>query len=110
MAEKIEMEAVTSSNLAALGYNPQKKILAVQFKNGRIFHYSNVPLATVETIYGAGSRGKAYADLVKGKFPGELMTGECNKCGDGPGWGGDTCEDCGTGVYTVPARPEVTRA
>jgi len=103
MAEKVPLESINSSNLSALGYNPLKKILAVQFKNGKVIHYSDVPLETVQQVYLSPSRGRAYHQIVRGKFHGELMTGECDKCG-AQGWGGDACEECGCGICVVPER------
>lgn len=103
---KVPLEAITSSNLAAAGYDSAKSILAVQFKSGIIFHYAGVDLDTATAFYMAGSRGSYYATHIKGKFTASRVTGECPKCGDKHGYIGDTCTDCGTAVIIEVARPE----
>ena len=98
-AIKIPREAVSSSNLASIGYDHVKKILAVEFKNGAIFHYAGVSLETVTAFYVAPSRGAYFSANIKGKFSGQKMTGTCPKCGAVHGWIGDLCEDCGCAEY-----------
>lgn len=99
MADKIELEPLESSNLAGAGYNKDKQILALQFKDGAIFHYAPVSLEQATDFYGAESKGRHYSQHIKGKIAGQKMTGTCPKCGDKHGWIGETCSDCGTGVY-----------
>ena len=108
MAEKIPLEAIVSSNLQAIGYNPEKRILAIQFKHGGdIYHYADVTPEKAAEFYGAESRGRYYALNIKGKLPGSKMTGTCPQCGDRPGWVGDTCESCGTAAYAeTPKKAE----
>lgn len=109
-AERIPLEAIESSNLAALGYNPEKRILAVQFKNGRIFHYSDCSLELMTEFYTAQSKGSYYAKNIRGKLTGALMTGTCPDCGDAEGWAGEKCDSCGVGVYTLPERKSTDAA
>lgn len=97
-AEKIALVPVDSSNIAALGYNREKQILAVQFKSGTIYHYAGVALEIAAQLVTAESRGAFYAMHIRGKFQGQRMTGLCHQCGAG-GWIGDACEDCGTATY-----------
>lgn len=102
---KIPLEEVTSSNISAAGYDPTKRIMAVQFKSGLIIHYAEVPLETVTAFYIAESKGKFYSSTIRSKFPAEAMTGPCPACGD-TGWIGDKCVDCGTADYQVKERPQ----
>ncbi len=106
MAEsiRIPLEAITSSNLAAVGYDPDRRRAAVQFKNGKIIYYAGISPDVMMAWYGAPSRGKYYAVNIRGKYAGELMTGDCPKCGDGPGFAGDRCESCGCAEYVVLRR------
>jgi len=109
--QKIDLEPVTSSNLAAYGYDGAKKILAVEFKNGHIYHYADVPPETALGFLNADSKGSFYGKMIRGKFTGQKMTGRCPKCEDAPGWIGDVCADCGTATYAderpadMPAPP-----
>ncbi len=104
LAEKIELEAVESSNLQAIGYNPKKLIVAVQFKAGTIYHYAGFTGEDALAFYGAESKGRYYSQHIRGKLTGQRMTGPCDRCGD-EGWIGETCTrtqpaTCG-GVYTA---------
>jgi hypothetical protein len=105
-AEKIELEDVVSSNLAAIGYNPLKRILAVQFKSGAIYHYADVDVLVAAGFNTAESKGRYYAASIKGQYQAQQMTGHCANCGDGPGWIGDRCQDCGTADYVPDPRKE----
>lgn len=99
VAEKIPLEELQSSNISGAGYKAEKRILAVRFKSGDIFHYAGVSTEMALAFYAADSKGRYYAEHIKGKFNGQKMTGKCPKCGDGPGWLEETCSDCGTAVY-----------
>lgn len=107
---RIPLEAVESSNLGAVGYDPQRRILAVQFaKTATIFHYASVSQELVAELMTAESKGKVYASKIRGKFSGMRMTGPCRNCGL-EGWVGDDCEDCGTAQheavpYVQPLKP-----
>lgn len=103
-AEKIELEDVKrSSNLSGLGYNAAKSILAVRFKSGDIYHYATVPAAIAAQLYEAESMGRAYGEMIRGKYTGQKMTGHCKDCGD-LGWVGDRCADCGCSEYSEDPR------
>lgn len=97
VAERIPLEDVQSSNLAAIGYNDVKQILAVQFRSGAIFHYAPVSEDLFRAFCQAPSLGTFYAKEIRGKVSGQKMTGTCPKCG-AMGWIGETCTDCGCAV------------
>jgi KTSC domain len=96
---RIGLEAIESSSLAALGYDEQRQIVAVKFKSGAIFNYGSFPPDQMLAFYAAPSRGKWFAEHIKGKYPGLKMTGDCPACGAKNGWIGDRCEDCGCADY-----------
>ena len=95
---RIPLEAITSSNIAAFGYDTEKQILAIEFKSGAIFHYAGINLQLATDLYCAPSRGSFYAKHIRGKFQGRKMTGPCPNCG-ATGWIGETCTDCGTATF-----------
>lgn len=104
LAEKIALTAIESSNLAAVGYNEAKKILAVQFKgNGQIFHYAGVSVEDCAAFFGSDSLGRYYSQNIRGKLQAERMTGPCEKCG-AEGWIGERCDDCGTADHVEFVR------
>jgi len=106
MAYVIPQEPVESSNIAARGYDLERRVLAVTFKSGDIWHYASVPPAKAEEFFAAPSAGRFYKAEIQGKFPAEKMTGPCPKCGD-KGRIGETCTDCGTAAYEPTPRPFV---
>lgn len=100
-AAKIPIEPVVSSNIAGIGYDGINHILAVQFKSGAIFHYTNYDPVQAVLFMEADSKGAFFVNEIKrAKLPGAKMTGKCPKCGDDHGWLGETCSECGTAVYT----------
>jgi hypothetical protein len=101
MAYTIDLVPVTSSNLSAVGYDPRRLILAVQFKDAHIWHYAGVPLLVFVELMAAPSIGSFYTQQIRGKFAGQKMTGECPKCGD-TGYIGERCADCGCDTYVGP--------
>ncbi|HLY26913.1 MAG TPA: KTSC domain-containing protein [Aggregatilineales bacterium] len=56
---------ITSSNLAAIGYDPHTKTLEVEFKNGMIYQYDRVPVDIYAELMNADSHGSYFARNVK---------------------------------------------
>jgi hypothetical protein len=60
---------VSSSNLASVGFDAEKKTLEIEFKNGSIFQYYNVPEKIYSGILSATSHGRYFdAYIKKGGF------------------------------------------
>ncbi len=53
----MQRQAVSSSNIASIGYDQAMQILEVEFTNGTVYQYFNVPLQVYEALMGAGSHG-----------------------------------------------------
>lgn len=53
----IEMKAVKSSNIESLGYDEATKTLAVKFKSGGTYHYSDITADQHTAFSGAKSIG-----------------------------------------------------
>lgn len=97
---EIALEPVTSAALAAIGYDADARMLAVQFSSGHIFHYRDVPDTVWAELQRVPSKGQYYAREIKKQFKGEKVTGTCRSCGD-IGRQGHTCTDCGTATYST---------
>lgn len=54
----MERLPVTSSNIAEIGHDPATNTLEVQFKNGGVYHYFDVPAEKYEALRGADSIGQ----------------------------------------------------
>jgi hypothetical protein len=53
----MDREPVSSSNLASVGYDAGSEILEVEFNNGRVYQYYNVPQFMFERMMEAPSIG-----------------------------------------------------
>ncbi|MBC8236267.1 KTSC domain-containing protein [bacterium] len=53
----MERTYVASSNIRSIGYDTENKILEVEFHNGSIYQYYNVPQNRYEGLMKAGSKG-----------------------------------------------------
>jgi len=51
---------VVFSNLATVGYDADKKLLEVEFLDGTIYQYSNVPISVYNGLMKAPSHGKYF--------------------------------------------------
>ncbi len=56
---------VTSSNIASIGYDPEQMILEVEFLNGYIYQYYDIPETLYEGIMAADSHGKFLNEYIK---------------------------------------------
>ena len=65
----VPMQPVTSSNLAAVGYDADNKTLYVTFKNGTTYVYSGVPATTYQSLLGAESLGSFFHTSIRSEFP-----------------------------------------
>lgn len=68
MEEKIKMRAVSSSNIAKVGYDDQSKVLVVQFTNGTTYHYTMVAKADYLNMLAADSIGKFFRKNIANKY------------------------------------------
>ena len=64
----MERVAVSSSNVEALGYDADSQTLEVEFKNGTVYQYFDVPERVFEELRDAGSVGAYLAAQVKGAY------------------------------------------
>lgn len=61
----MEWEAVSSSNVAEIGYDKDTNTLGVRFKNNSEYHYPNVPIAVFTEFQQADSKGRFMNDNIK---------------------------------------------
>ncbi len=63
----MDRQAVSSSNVASVGYDPDSQILEVEFLGGKVYHYHNVPEFHFERMI-QGSVGTYLAREIKPHF------------------------------------------
>ena len=61
--------SVASSNIAALGYDPATETLEVEFLNGSIYQYYNVPEPMYDKLMREGSKGRFLNFYIKNAYP-----------------------------------------
>lgn len=61
---------VESSNLKSVGYDRATSTLEVEFQNGKVFQYADVPMGTHAGLMAAESPGAYFARNVKPSFTG----------------------------------------
>tara|TARA_R110002126_G_scaffold176745_1_gene325581 strand:+ start:625 stop:1017 length:393 start_codon:yes stop_codon:yes gene_type:complete len=61
----MKMTQVTSSNIAAIGYNPVALLLHVEFKSGKTFAYKYVSPIEYIDLLESDSVGKHFAQFIK---------------------------------------------
>lgn len=69
----MQMNEVKSSNISKVGYNSHDQTLAVTFKDGKTYHYSEVPSDVNRALLEAESVGKFLSANVVGKFKHQLI-------------------------------------
>ena len=64
----IEMVAVTSTNISAIGWDAVTSKLHVRFTNKRHYSYAAVTKATFDAFLKATSKGAYFSKYIRGKF------------------------------------------
>jgi hypothetical protein len=57
--------SVSSSHLASIGYDASTHTLEVQFTDGAVYQYSNVPESVYRALMSASSHGEYFDDAIK---------------------------------------------
>jgi hypothetical protein len=65
----MKMVPVSSSNIAAIGYDETRRELAVEFKSGARYHYDGVPAEKHSGLMSADSHGQYFAAHIKPHHP-----------------------------------------
>lgn len=60
--------SVSSSNLASIGYDAECLVLEVEFTNGRVYQYFDVPQGTYDELMSASSKGSYMNSIIKKQF------------------------------------------
>jgi hypothetical protein len=62
-------ESVASSTVASIGYDEKSETLEVEFLNGTIYQYYNVPAALFEQFRIAPSKGQFLNTMIRNAYP-----------------------------------------
>lgn len=64
----MKRDSVQSSNIASIGYDKNSATLEIEFLNGGVYQYFDVPKNVYDEIMAAGSHGQYLAQNIKGRF------------------------------------------
>ena len=64
---------VASSNISSIGYDQSTMTLEVEFLNGRIYQYYNVPENMYDEIMKAPSKGRFLHAYIRNAYPYSLV-------------------------------------
>lgn len=67
--ENMERESVDSSTVLSIGYEPTNSTLEVEFKNGGLYQYYNVPEPIYQQFMASDSKGKFLHAYIKPAYP-----------------------------------------
>jgi len=67
--KKMDREQVTSSTILSIGYDAASETLEVEFKNGGVYQYYNVPAVIHQQFMESGSKGQFHHANIKNAFP-----------------------------------------
>lgn len=64
----MKRDSVQSSNIASIGYDENSATLEIEFLNGGVYQYFDVPKNVYDEIMSASSHGQYLAQNIKGRF------------------------------------------
>ncbi|MFN2509565.1 MAG: KTSC domain-containing protein [Chthoniobacterales bacterium] len=68
IVSRIKREPVESSALASVGYSRNLHALEIQFRDGLIYRYEEVPISVYRELISAESKARYYNKNVRGKY------------------------------------------
>ena len=71
----MERNPVSSTSIHSVGYDPQEKILEIEFKSGEIYQYEGVPLDVYTALLEADSHGKYFLSQIRDQYTFQKITG-----------------------------------
>ena len=72
----MKRQKVDSSSISSIGYNMGTAVLEVQFMNGKVYQYMNVPATEWFKMMKAESQGQYFYRNIKNKYSGVEVAGE----------------------------------
>ena len=64
----MDRKHVQSSNINSIGYDHNSSTLEIQFNDGAIYQYFDVPETVYQALMSASSHGKYFAANIKGVY------------------------------------------
>lgn len=65
--------SVSSSAISSVGYEPETRMLEVEFSSGAVYDYYGVPPKVYESLMAAPSKGRFVSQQIRGRYPSERL-------------------------------------
>lgn len=65
----MDREIVASSNVCSIGYDQASETLEVEFMNGSVYQYYNIPINLYEQFMMSGSKGQFLNVYIRKSYP-----------------------------------------
>lgn len=72
----MQLEKVNSSDIAAIGYDPESQTLAIEFHATGRYHYFSVPPQIHAELMQTPTHGKYFHQHIKGRYAWEKVSAE----------------------------------
>lgn len=59
----------STSNISSIGYDSDTETLEIEFTNGSIYQYFNVPTGIYEQLMASGSKGQFLNTYIRNAYP-----------------------------------------
>lgn len=73
IVSRIPRHPVVSTALASVGYSKRLHVLEIEFANGAIYRYADVPPSVYRDLLSAVSKARYYDTNIKGSYPSVLV-------------------------------------
>lgn len=68
IVSRIRREQVTSTAISSVGYSKRLHALEIEFRNGAIYRYLDVPISVYQDLMAAESKARFYDQHVRGRY------------------------------------------
>lgn len=66
--QAINMQPIASRMAEAVGYDPDRNLLQIEFKSGSVYQYEDVDVATWTALQASDSAGRFFNGRIKGQY------------------------------------------
>ena len=73
ITSRIPRQSVQSTAIAKVGYSKRRHILEIEFVNGAVYRYSDVPLSVYHDLMSAESKARFYDSNIRKHYPSVLV-------------------------------------
>ena len=68
VCSRIPRATVISTGIAAIGYSKRLQVLEMEFANGAVYRYKDVPASLYQLLLTSDSKGQFYHQRIRGKY------------------------------------------